>query len=161
MTGFQGRMILSMLLLTLPLLGCQSRPNDAAHALLETYMDDLTGMVGGTSAILKSLDVQESQVASLRGQVPEAFIDRYARLIATTRLVVAKKPDSRETQQIAAFIKSVTGHAAPSSDNNLIIAAAAAFSEEVIRLDMLLDGEADRDKVRARYAERLRPRQRT
>lgn len=154
-------MILSMLLLSLFLAGCQSRPNDAAHALLETYMDDVTGMVGGPSAMLKSLDAQEDKVASLGGQVPDAFIDRYRRLIATTRLVAAKKRDERETQQIAAFVQSVTGNAAPSGDNNLIIAAAAAFSEEVLRLDMLLDGETDRHKVRAHYAERLRANQRT
>jgi hypothetical protein len=154
-------MILSTLLLGLFLLGCQSRPHDAAHALLETYMDDVTGMVGGPSAMLKSLDAQEREVDSLRGQVPNDFIDRYRRLIATTRLVVARKPDERETQQIAAFVQSVTGKAAPSGESKLTIAAAAAFSEEVFRLDMLLDGETDRNKVRARYAERLRAKQRT
>ena len=161
MTVLHGRMIFSTLLLTLFLAGCQSRPNDAAHALLETYMDDVTGMVGGPSAMLQSLDAQERTLVSLKGEVPDAFIDRYRRLIATTRLVVAKKRDERETRQIAAFVESITGNAAPAGENNLIIAAAAAFSEEVFRLDMLLDGQTDRNKVRARYAERLRPRQRT
>jgi hypothetical protein len=153
-------MILSTLLLTL-LLGCQSRPYDAAHVLLETYMDDVTSMVGGPSAMLKSLDAQESELASLKGQVPDVFIERYCRLIAMTRLVVAKKPEGRETQQIAEFVQSVTGKAAPSGYNSLIISVAAAFSEEVLQLDMLLDGETNLNKVRARYAERLRARQRT
>jgi hypothetical protein len=161
MTVLQGRMILSTLLLTFLLLACQPRPNDAAHALLETYMDDVTSLAGSPSRMLKSLDAQESKVASLRGQVPDDFIDRYHRLIAMTRLVVAKKHDERETQQIDEFVHSVTGKAAPSGDNNLTIAAAAAFSEEVLRLDMLLDGETDRNKVRARYAERLLTKQRT
>src|SRR4030095_580230 len=107
MTALQGRMILSTLLLGL-FLGCQSRPHDAAHALLETYMDDVTGMVGGPSAMLKSLDAQEREVDSLKGHVPNDFIDRYLRLIATTRLVVARKPGERETQQISAFVQSVT-----------------------------------------------------
>jgi hypothetical protein len=160
MTVFQGRLLLSTLLLTLFLTGCQSRPNDAAHVLLETYMDGVTGFAGSSDAMLKSLDEQESGIASLKGQVPDAFIDRYRRLITTTRLVVAKKRDDRETQQIASFVQSVTGATPPAGENNLIIAAAGAFGEEVLRLDMLLDGETDRNKVRARYAERLRAKQR-
>ena len=161
MTVLQGRMIFSTLLLTFCLLGCQSRPNDAAHTLLETYMDDITGMAGSSEAMLKSLDEQESKIATLKGAVPDAFIERFGRLIAATRLVVAKKRDERESEQIVVFVKSVTGNAPPAGDNNLIIAAASAFADEILRLDMLLDGETDRDKVRTRYAERIRARRRT
>ena len=161
MTVMQGRMIFSTLLLTFCLLGCQSRPNDAAHTLLETYIDDITGLAGSSEAMLKSLDRQESKVASLNGVVPGAFIEGYRRLITATRLALAKKRNERDNEQIAAFVKSVTGTAPPPGDNNLIIAAAGAFSEEVLRLDMLLEGETDRDKVRVRYAERLRARIRT
>src|SRR5262245_7956596 len=117
MTVLQGRMILSTVLLAFFLPGCQSRPNDAGHSLLETYMDDLTEMAGSSSAMLKCLDLQESKAASLQGQVPDTFIDRFRRLIATTRLVVAKKRDERETQQIAAFVQSVSGNAAPPGEN--------------------------------------------
>ena len=158
MTVLQGRMILPAILFTLCLTGCQSRPNDAAHALLETYMDDMTGLAGSAEAMLKSLDELEGKVASLKGQVPDAFIERYRRLATTARLLVAKKRDQHETQQLTDFVKSVTGTAPPAGENNLIIAAAGALSEEVLRLDMLLDGETDRDKVRKRYADRLRAR---
>ena len=39
---------------------------------------------------------------------------------------------------------------------NLSMSAAFAFSEEVLRLNMLLDGETNREKARQKYAERLR-----
>jgi hypothetical protein len=43
-------------------------------------------------------------------------------------------------------------------DFNLIASSAFAFNEEMLRLDMLLDGETDREKVRAKYAEKFRAR---
>ena len=129
--------------------------------LLETYLDDITGLAGSPSAMLEALDQQESRLTSLKGQVPDAFIERYQRLLKTTRLVMAQKRNGQETEQIAAFVQSVTGRKPAGGDNNLILAAAAAFSEEVLRLDMLLDGETDLNKVRARYADRLRVRGRT
>jgi hypothetical protein len=162
MTVLQIRMILSTSLLTLLLLGCQSgKPNEAAHALLEDYIDDVTGFAGSASGMMKSLANHESRVDSLKGQVPGTFILRYRRLLAATRLLIAQKRDERETQQIVDFVKSVTGISPPADDNKLIVAAAGALSEEVLRLDMLLDGETDLNKVRLRYAERLRARKRT
>jgi hypothetical protein len=162
MTVLQIRMILSTLLLTLLLLGCQSRrPNEAAHALLEAYIDDVTGFAGSAPTMMKSIADQETRVDSLKGQVPGAFIHRYRRLLAATRLLIAQKRDERETQQIVDFVRSVTGISPPVDDNKLIVAGAGALSEEVLRLDMLLDGETDVNKVRLRYAERLRSRRRT
>lgn len=155
----QIRTILATILLALSL-GCQTaqQPNAIAHALLNTYMDDATGSAAGLNGMIKDLDEEESKLVALKGQVPEAFYDRYQRLIATTRLAIAPSRDEHSNQQIASFVQSVTGTPAPAGENELTVAAARAFSEEVLRLDMLLDGETNRDKVRERYAERLRSR---
>jgi hypothetical protein len=153
----QIRIILATILLAAAF-GCQTtqQPNAAAHDLLNAYMDDATGSAAGITGMIQDLDQQQSKLGALKGQVPEAFYDRYERLIATTRLAVAPSRDEHSSQEIAAYVQSVTGTPAPAGENNLTIAAARAFSEEVLRLDMLLDGETNRDKVREKYAERLR-----
>ena len=155
---WQARVILITTLLAGALLGCRSQSNEAAHALLEAYMENATGFAGAP-AMTTALDDQESKLASLKGQLPQAFHDRYQRLIDITRLTIAPTIDGPSRQQIAEYVQSVTGTPPPEGANNLTISAAFAFSEEVLRLDMLLDGETDRDKVREKYAEIIRAKQ--
>lgn len=158
MTMPQIRLTLISTLLAVFALGCQSKPNAAGHELLNAYMDSATGMGGSPAAMMKALDEQDSKVDSLKGRVPDSFIKRYHRLINATRLAIAQTRDDRARQQIAEFVQSVTGMAPPLDDKKLTIAAAGAFSEEVLLLDMLLDGETNRNKVREKFAERLRAR---
>src|SRR5262245_19585466 len=152
----QSRLILITALIVGGLWGCRSQSNEAAHALLEAYMVNVTGMSAGATAMTSALDDQERKLSTLKGQLPHDFHDRYQRLIDITRLAIMPSIDGPSRQQIAEYVQSVTGTPPAEGENNLTIAAAFAFSEEVLRLDMLLDGETDRDKVREKYAEIIR-----
>ena len=120
------------------------------------------------------LDELDNKAQSLKGQLPPDFYERFRRLIATTRLSIAPNPDEHSREQINAYIQTITGAPPPKGDTdletsiqsltgkaskgdmNLTISAAFAFSEEALRLNMLLDGETNREKARQKYAEKLR-----
>ena len=59
-----------------------------------------------------ALDDQESKLASLKGQLPKAFHDRYQRLIDITRLTIAPTIDGPSRQQIAEYVRVCYRYAA-------------------------------------------------
>ena len=85
------------------------------------------------------MDQQETKLHALKGELPEDFYNRFDRLLAVTRLSVVPKGDDKTREQVAAYIKSVTG-SAPQQEKDLRMSAALAFSEEAVRLEMQLDG---------------------
>lgn len=151
--------------------GCRSASNVAAHKLLDRYFENELATVSAP-AKRRVLDELQTETRELKGKLPDNFYDRYARLVEITRLSLLPDIDANQRGQIVAYIQSITGQAPAKAgtgleslqsltgrpakgDINLAIAEAFAFSEEVIRLDMLLDGETDREKVRQKYAEKF------
>jgi hypothetical protein len=122
---------------------------------------------------LRILDDLAREAESNKESLSAEFHDRFGELVEMTRISIASN-NADERKRLSAYIEKTTGapvqEKSPSEfdkqmefltgkpipdDVNLTIAAAFAFSEEVLRLDMLLDGETDREKVRKKYAEKL------
>jgi hypothetical protein len=167
---------LSVVLIVTISQGCQSRSREAAHLLLDQYFENSLSIKETAASKTRVLDELEKNARALKGQIPDEFSKRYLRLVDMTRLSIATNMDAQARQQLADYIESITGAAPPKGDSsfdasiqflrgapsrldfNLIASSAFAFNEEMLRLDMLLDGETDREKVRAKYAEKFRAR---
>jgi hypothetical protein len=141
--------------------GCRSQSNNAAgHELLDAYLSNQmsvsNGKEGAAARMEESLSAMESKAKSHKAELPEQFFDRYMRLIAATRLVI-KTPQTSETKQgLHDYIRSVTG-SAPPPGQNLTVLAAFAFSTEVVKLGMLLDGETNFERAKKKQIDRVLP----
>ena len=152
--GVQAAVVVALFLA-----GCAAENREAELSLLESYMKNFTALAvpSAFKSMSSSLDEQEKRLYSLKGEISEDFFSRYERMLSVTRLTIQPKRNADDLRAIADYIRSVTGQAAPSGDNDLIVAAAFALSEEVLRLDMEVSGESDREKVRKKYADLMRP----
>jgi len=139
------------------LCGCGSQTDDAAHQLLYNYVDSIAnpGIRHTAEGTISAMQEQETKLHALKGQLPEDFYNRLDRLMAATRLSVATKTDDKASQQVSAYIQSITG-SLPPEGRDIRISAASAFSEEAVRLEMKLNGETDREKASQKLAQHLK-----
>lgn len=135
---------------------------DAAegHALLDDYLAHVEQMAksGSINAFPEALAEHEQRAKKLddAGKLDPAFRARHRRLVDVIRLVVTPPVDDRARRdtdaQLDAFAREVGGPGAPPIETSGGLAAIAPLLvEEVLSLHMLLDGETDREKARAKY----------
>jgi len=167
-------MTVSVILAAWVTFGCSGRSDEAAHQLIEDYMAISTNVKTKGPEVRRVLDELQSRAQSLKGELREDFYDRYHRLIEMSRLSFETKLDDSGRQQLADYIQSITGAppargdgrleatvqsltgAPPKFDLDFTISAAFACGEEALRLEMLLDGETDREKARKALADKIR-----
>ena len=155
---FNSKSRIALVVFLVALWGCASQSDEAAHQLLYDYIDSMSNVNGTAEAKIKAVDEQRTRLHSLKGQMREDFYDRFESLLATTRLSFAPETDGASREQVVTYIKSITGSSPSTQGMDLTIAEAFAFSEEAVRLQMLLDGETNHEKAKKKFAEQLKSR---
>jgi hypothetical protein len=167
------RLAVAVMFLTAIVTGC-AQSNETAHKLLEGYMENAVSVQTKADAKLRVLDDLAKEAESNKENLPAVFHQRFMELLEMTKLSIGSTLDADDRKKLSAYIEKITGaplqEKSPDAfekqmqaltgkpipnDVNITIAAAFAFSNEVVRLDMLLDGETDPEKVRKKYAEKI------
>jgi hypothetical protein len=149
--GKVGRMVILAVVLLSPS-GCASRDNKEAAELLDGYLKMTMAPPSGkgnAERMSSELDMLGKKADSAKDKLPGNFHERYKRLVAMTQLSIAPAESAGDLKEVADYIKTIHGSAPRMSVPELTIAAAFAFSEELVRLEMLQSGETDHDKAKA------------
>jgi hypothetical protein len=130
------------------------------HALLDAYVETirLLAQSGSVEPFLEALAEHEERAHGLQreGKLDAAFLDRHRRLVEVTRLMITPPPDDATRRvnaaRLTAFARDVDGPSASAIEpNGGLSAIAPLLVEEVLNLHMLLEGETDREKARAKW----------
>jgi hypothetical protein len=129
----------------------------ASQALLKRYVDTLRVAVGAgaPAPIAEVLRELTSEAAALRvgDEIGDDFFARYSRLLLITHAIVEPRDPSTTAvaeRSLAALADSL-GHTDPVSLNDGLAGVVPLLREEVIRLHLLTDPNADRNAVDSRY----------